>query len=60
MLGEVVQKFSNFRLRLCIIGAFDGIESLSLRQFITESNKGNQINFFPDTFTALKHFIPEQ
>lgn len=60
MLGEIAQKFSNFRMRLCIIGDFSDIQSISLREYITECNKGNHVNFFTDSITALQHIIPQQ
>lgn len=43
--GELLQKFSNYRLRLVIVGDFAKYDSNSLRDFIYESNKGKQINF---------------
>ncbi|WP_214226403.1 DUF4180 domain-containing protein [Pedobacter sp. B4-66] len=43
--GELLQKFSNYRLRLVIVGDFSKYDSNSLRDFIYESNKGRQINF---------------
>ncbi|CAD0004153.1 DUF4180 domain-containing protein [Flavobacterium chungangense] len=43
--GEILQKFSNFRVRLAIIGDFEKFQSKSIRDFIFESNKNRQINF---------------
>jgi hypothetical protein len=37
--GEILQKFSNYRMELAIIGDFTDIKSKSLRQFIGESNR---------------------
>lgn len=45
LAGEILQKFSNYRVRLAIVGDFGKYESKSLRDFILESNKGKQINF---------------
>lgn len=45
LAGEVLQKCSNFRIRLAIIGDFSGISSKSFHDFIYESNKGKSINF---------------
>ncbi|KFC21872.1 DUF4180 domain-containing protein [Epilithonimonas lactis] len=45
LAGEILQKFSNYRVRLAIVGDFGKYESKSLRDFILESNKGRQINF---------------
>jgi hypothetical protein len=43
--GEILQKFSNYRVRLAIIGDFSTYQSKSLKDFIFESNKLGQINF---------------
>jgi hypothetical protein len=51
--GEVLQKFSNYRMKLAIIGDFSVYSSKSLRDFIYESNKGRQIFFKPDLDSAL-------
>jgi hypothetical protein len=45
LAGEVLQKCSNFRLRLAIVGNFKEVESKSLRDFIYESNKGKLVKF---------------
>lgn len=54
MAGEILQKFSNYRVRLMIIGDFSNFESNSLNDFIYESNKGKQVNFLPSTHEAVK------
>ena len=43
--GEILQKFSNYRIRLAIVGDFAKYSSKSLRDFIFESNKGGRVNF---------------
>ncbi len=43
--GEILQKFSNYRCRLAIIGDYTNIQSKSLRDFIYESNKVGRICF---------------
>jgi len=53
MAGEILQKFSNYRIRLAIVGDFDHIKSQSLREFISESNKGRQINFTKNREEAI-------
>ena len=45
LAGEILQKFSNYRMRLVIIGEFDKYPGQSIRDFIRESNKGKQVNF---------------
>lgn len=48
LAGEILQKFSNYQVKLAIIGDFSKFKSRSLHAFIRESNKGNMI-FFTDT-----------
>lgn len=45
MAGEILQKFSTYRVRLMIVGDFSKYNSQSLRDFISESNKGSLVNF---------------
>ena len=53
LAGAVFQKFTNYRLRLVIVGDFSGC-SKSLGDFIVESNKGRQVNFAASLEQALK------
>lgn len=48
--GEVIQKFTNYRMRLAFVGDIAAsIEaSRSLRDFVYESNKGDQVWFMRD------------
>ncbi len=43
--GEILQKFSNYRVRLAIVGDFSAYPGQSIRDFIFESNKRRHINF---------------
>lgn len=43
--GEILQKFSNYRMKLAVIGDFSDVRSKSLRDFIRESNTTGVINF---------------
>lgn len=52
--GEILQKFSNYRMRLAIVGDFASIESKSLRDLIFESNKGKQVGFVGTVEEALE------
>lgn len=45
LAGEFLQKCSNFRVSLAIVGNFTEVASQSLRDFIYESNKGKLVNF---------------
>jgi len=53
MAGEILQKFSQYSVKLAIIGEFEKYQSQSLKAFILESNRGNQIFFVPDRDTAI-------
>lgn len=52
--GEILQKFSTYRVRLAIVGDFSKYTSKSLNDFIFESNKGRHINFVPSITEAIK------
>lgn len=47
--GNIVQKFVNYRLQLAIVGDITAeVEaSTALRDFVYESNRGNQLWFLP-------------
>jgi hypothetical protein len=50
--GAILQKFSNYRMRLAVVGDFSDLKSKSWKDFIRESNRGKLVNFLPDTETA--------
>ncbi|SMC45141.1 DUF4180 domain-containing protein [Moheibacter sediminis] len=54
LAGEILQKFSNYRIRLVIVGDFSEFNSKSLNDFIFESNQGKQINFLNSVSEALE------
>ena len=54
MAGEILQKFSTYRVRLAIVGDFSIYKSKSLNDFIYESNKGRHINFVKSITEALQ------
>jgi hypothetical protein len=51
--GEILQKFSNYRMRLAIVGNFSGFTSKSLRDFMRESNNRGIICFVDSLDEAL-------
>lgn len=53
LAGDILQKFSNYGLRLSIIGDFSKYTSKSLRDFMGESNRGNMISFVESLESAL-------
>lgn len=54
MAGEILQKFSTYRVRLTIVGDFSKYTGKSLKDFIFESNKSRHINFVFSTEEAIK------
>lgn len=54
MAGDILQKFSNYRMGLAIVGDFEKYQSKSIRDFIFESNKTKHINFTETLENALK------
>lgn len=54
LAGEVLQKFSNYRMRLAVVGDWSGLTSKSLQDFIRESNAGKYINFVTSTEEAFE------
>lgn len=57
MAGEILQKFSNYRVRLAVIGNFDKYQSKSIKDFIFESNKLRQINFVTSKQEAISRLL---
>jgi hypothetical protein len=53
LAGEMLQKCSNYRIRLAIVGNFSVLESKSLRDFILESNKQGLVSFVSSTQEAI-------
>lgn len=51
--GEILQKFSTYRVRLAIVGDFSRFTSKSLTDLIYESNKGKHVNFVNSTSEAI-------
>lgn len=54
LAGDVLQKFSNYKVRLAIIGNFQKYKSKPFQDFIRESNNGNLIFFTDNLDSALK------
>jgi len=53
MAGEILQKFVNYGMQLVIEGKWTQIESRSLKDFMTESNRGKQILFIEKQCASL-------
>ncbi|WP_246020737.1 DUF4180 domain-containing protein [Flavobacterium humi] len=56
MAGEILQKFSNYRMRLSIIGDYGKYERKSVQDFIFESNKTGHVTFVNTLQEALNRF----
>jgi hypothetical protein len=52
--GEILQKFSNYHVRLAIVGDFSKYTKKSIRDFIFESNKLRQVNFVASSEEAIE------
>lgn len=51
LAGEILQKFVNYQFRIAIYGDYTKYTSKPLKDFIYESNNGNDV-FFVDSFEA--------
>lgn len=54
MAGEILQKYSNYHMKLAIVGEFGKFCSAALDAFIIECNRGNSVFFAADFETAVK------
>ncbi len=54
MAGEILQKFSTYRVKLAIVGNFSNVQSKPLRDFIRESNRYGHVNFTGSEEEALE------
>jgi len=43
--GEILQKYTNYKMKIAIVGDFKVYSSKSLKDFIFESNQGSQVFF---------------
>ncbi len=57
LAGDILQKFSNYQMRLAIVGDFGIYDSKSLQDFIFESNKTGQVLFVPSVDEAIGKLI---
>jgi len=57
LAGDILQKFSNYKVQLAIIGDFSKYSSKSLRDFIRESNRYRHINFAGTIEEAMERLL---
>lgn len=60
LAGEILQKFSNYRVPLAIVGDFSKYTSKSLRDFIYESNNGRSVSFVSSSEEAKEKLSKQQ
>ncbi|WP_024621799.1 DUF4180 domain-containing protein [Metaclostridioides mangenotii] len=53
LAGEILQKYTNYSMKVAIVGDFSVYESKSLKDFIYECNHGKQIFFVENIDDAL-------
>ncbi|NLT12101.1 MAG: DUF4180 domain-containing protein [Clostridiaceae bacterium] len=56
--GEVLQKFSNYNIRLAIVGDFRRYPGQALKDFIYECNQGQHIFWVDSIEDALNRLAP--
>ncbi|MBP1906999.1 hypothetical protein J2Z32_003664 [Paenibacillus turicensis] len=59
LAGEIIQKFTNYKMKLAIVGDYSSFSSKSLKDFIYECNKGKSVYFKSDIASALSALVPE-
>ncbi len=57
LAGEILQKFSNYRLKFAIIGDFSGYTSKPLKDFMYECNKGKSVFFAASEEQAVEYLL---
>ncbi|WP_433772187.1 DUF4180 domain-containing protein [Bacillus wiedmannii] len=54
LAGEILQKFINYKVKIAIVGDFSMYASESLKNFIYECNKGNDIFYLATEQLAIE------
>lgn len=60
MAGEILQKFVNYHVRIAIYGDYSPYTSKSLKDFIYESNNGNDFFFVSTKEEAIQKLTETQ
>lgn len=55
--GEMLQKFSNYGVKLAVVGDFCNVKSQSLRAFIRECNRGRHVFFAQNKDQAIEKLL---
>lgn len=59
LAGEILQKFSNYQMRLAIVGDFSGYQSNALHAFIRECNRGGLVFWAASLEDAQSALAPD-
>lgn len=54
LAGEMLQKCTNYQMKIAIVGDFSVYDSKALRDFIRESNRGGAVFFLPSAEEAAE------
>ncbi len=54
MAGEILQKFTNYHVKLAVYGDYSGYTSKPLKDFIYESNHGSDFFFVAEKEEAIE------
>ncbi|XLP24549.1 DUF4180 domain-containing protein [Bacillus toyonensis] len=54
LAGDILQKFINYKVKIAIVGDFSTYTSKSLKDFIYECNKGNDIFYLATEQQAIE------
>lgn len=57
LAGEILQKFVTYHTKVAIYGDFTKYTSKPLKDFIYESNRGNEIFFLPTKEEAIERLV---
>lgn len=60
LAGEMLQKFTNYGMRIALTGDFSGYGSRALRDFIRESNQVGNVLFVATADAAMERFTAAQ
>ncbi|MCQ6563976.1 DUF4180 domain-containing protein [Paenibacillus mendelii] len=54
LAGDILQKYVNYQIKLAVVGNFEVYNSKSLKDFIYECNRGEQVFFLEDEQSAIQ------
>ena len=57
LAGEILQKVSNYRQRLAIVGSFEMVTSKRFQEFMVESNRGTAVCFQREKAEAMEWLL---